>query len=82
MMTALLNKNPKERITARDSLKHPYIVMHIPHMKRTILPPSLVRTTSKDSDICSTASSSKDTIPPFSSIHGVYDGIASSEISN
>ena len=31
MIKSLLNKNPKERITAKDALRHPFIVSHCPH---------------------------------------------------
>lgn len=44
MITSLLNKNPKERITARDALKHPFIVNTLGAARRSTLvspvPPS------------------------------------------
>ena len=35
LITALLNKNPKECITAKDALRHPFIVTNCPHHRRT-----------------------------------------------
>lgn len=50
MITALLNKNPRERISARDALHHPFIVNFIPQMRRNIPPPGFVlRSSSRDS---------------------------------
>jgi serine/threonine protein kinase/Ca2+-binding EF-hand superfamily protein len=44
MITSLLNKNPKERISARDALKHPFIVNTLGIARRSTLvspvPPS------------------------------------------
>jgi len=50
MITALLNKNPRERISAREALRHPFIVNFIPQMRRNVPPPGyLARSSSKDS---------------------------------
>eukprot|EP00428_Durinskia_dybowskii_P061805 CAMPEP_0170369566 /NCGR_PEP_ID=MMETSP0117_2-20130122/8050_1 /TAXON_ID=400756 /ORGANISM="Durinskia baltica, Strain CSIRO CS-38" /LENGTH=1024 /DNA_ID=CAMNT_0010624291 /DNA_START=209 /DNA_END=3283 /DNA_ORIENTATION=+ len=56
LMTALLNKNPKDRISARDALRHPYILLYSPHIKRSHQPTfsslngePLIRSGSKDS---------------------------------
>eukprot|EP00596_Hydrurales_sp_CCMP1899_P003635 CAMPEP_0119047024 /NCGR_PEP_ID=MMETSP1177-20130426/50489_1 /TAXON_ID=2985 /ORGANISM="Ochromonas sp, Strain CCMP1899" /LENGTH=819 /DNA_ID=CAMNT_0007020999 /DNA_START=459 /DNA_END=2918 /DNA_ORIENTATION=- len=37
LMTSLLNKSPKERISARDALRHPFILNFNPHRRMTIL---------------------------------------------
>ena len=34
LITSLLNKNVKDRIGAKDALRHPFIVSHCPHHKR------------------------------------------------
>ena len=34
LMMGLLNKNPKERTSARDALKHPFILHNAPHVRR------------------------------------------------
>jgi serine/threonine protein kinase len=36
LIVGLLNKNPKERISARDALKHAFIVNHCPHQQRRL----------------------------------------------
>lgn len=50
MMTSLLNKNPKERITARDALRHPFIVNTLGAARRAsmsaLTPPPLTQSTS------------------------------------
>lgn len=35
-MTSLLNKNARDRISARDALKHPFITINNPHLKKGI----------------------------------------------
>jgi serine/threonine protein kinase len=39
LITALLARNPRERISARDALKHPFIVNHYVGAKRNSLNP-------------------------------------------
>ena len=34
LITSLLNKNVKDRISAKDALRHPFIISHCPHHKR------------------------------------------------
>jgi calcium/calmodulin-dependent protein kinase I len=36
LITALLNKSPKERISAKDALRHPFITSNCPHHRRTV----------------------------------------------
>ena len=36
LIKSLLCKNPRDRITARDALRHPFILTHCPHHKRSI----------------------------------------------
>ena len=44
LMTSLLNKSPKDRITAREALKHAFITKNAPHVRKT----NLIRNQSKD----------------------------------
>lgn len=36
LMTSLLNKSPKDRITAREALKHPFIIKYSPSKRVSI----------------------------------------------
>mmetsp|Transcript_10330 Transcript_10330/g.17298 ORF Transcript_10330/g.17298 Transcript_10330/m.17298 type:complete len:410 (+) Transcript_10330:102-1331(+) len=46
LIQCLLNKDPRERITARDALKHPFILLHSPHHSKRAAVPSLTRSSS------------------------------------
>lgn len=52
LLVAMLNKDPRHRITAREALKHPYILTHCPHRRAhsmsATIPPLLRPSSSVD----------------------------------